>query len=411
MFFLPVERQAIFLFCSVYFLKLTWYNTIMFKMIDRTEDSKLTSWYFEIDRRLLMCLIVLIFVSMLFMVSAGSVAAERIGKSWHYFLGKALPFYGIGLVTLFVASMLNKKWVLRISLLNVVVGLLLLGVTLVAPQVIKGSARWVSIGGFNVMPSDIMKPGFVILTAWFLSKMHEKFGGEIFVNKDAWRIGWLSWWTYFAVFAPAFLIVLRHPDLGTSVLYFVVLSGMLFMAGLPLFVIPILLGVVGMVGVFAFFTMSHVHNRIVSWATGTGDTYQVRQSVQSIQHGGLLGSGDDAFVKQSLPDAHTDFIFAAIAEDLGAIMACALLCLLLYVLKRLVANAMSARDSFVFFAAGGAAALFGTQVCINLMSTLHIFAPKGMTLPFISYGGSSFVAYCLLFGMVMAVIREDKWKK
>lgn len=379
-------------------------------MFKRTEESKLTSWYFEVDRRLLGALLILIFTGMLFMVSAGSVAAERIGQPWHFFILKALPFYVIGLATLFVTSMLNKKWVLGISGLNVAVGLLLLLVTLVAPHVIKGSARFVAIGPFNVMPSDIMKPGFIIMTAWFLAKMKEKYGADIFFNKEAWQFKWLSWWPYLAIFVPSFLIILRHPDLGTSILYFAVLSGMVFMAGLPWVIVPVLLGIVLTVGVFAFFTMSHVHNRIVSWFSGTGDTYQVRQSIQSIQHGGLLGSGDDAFVKQSLPDAHTDFIFAAIVEDLGAIMGCALLCLLLYVLKRLTTDAMQARDPFVFYVAGGAATLFGTQVCINMMSTLHIFAPKGMTLPFISYGGSSFVAFCLLFGMVLAVVREDKWK-
>ena len=123
-----------------------------------------------------------------------------------------------------------------------------------------------------------------------------------------------------------------------------------------------------------------------------------------------MGSGDDAFIKQSLPDAHTDFIFAAIAEDLGAIMACGVLLLLFYVLKRLITNAMNARDLFVFYAAGGAAALYGAQVCINLMSTLHIIPPKGMTLPYVSYGGSSLLAYCILFVMILAIIREDKWK-
>lgn len=379
-------------------------------MFKRTEESKLTSWYFEVDRRLLGALLILIFTGMLFMVSAGSVAAERIGQPWHFFILKALPFYVIGLAALFITSMLNKKWVLGISGLNVAVGLLLLLVTLVAPHIIKGSARFVAIGPFNVMPSDIMKPGFIIMTAWFLAKMKEKYGADIFFNKEAWQFKWLSWWSYLAIFIPSFLIILRHPDLGTSILYFAVLSGMVFMAGLPWVIVPVLLGIVLTVGVFAFFTMSHVHNRIVSWFSGAGDTYQVRQSIQSIQHGGLLGSGDDAFVKQSLPDAHTDFIFAAIVEDLGAIMGCALLCLLLYVLKRLTTDAMQARDPFVFYVAGGAAALFGTQVCINMMSTLHIFAPKGMTLPFISYGGSSFVAFCLLFGMVLAVVREDKWK-
>ena len=134
------------------------------------------------------------------------------------------------------------------------------------------------------------------------------------------------------------------------------------------------------------------------------------QSIQSIQNGGLFGQGDGSFVKQSLPDAHTDFIFAAVAEDMGAILACVLIVFLMMVLRRLIVNATAARDKFVFYATGGAAALFGTQVCINLMSTLHLFAPKGMTLPFISYGGSSLLSFCLLFGMIMAIVREDKWK-
>lgn len=379
-------------------------------MFKRTEESKLTSWYFEVDRPLLGLLLLMTVIGLLYAVSAGSVAAERIGQPWYFFLNKAIPFYIIGLATLFGASMLNKKLVLGISVANVAVGLLLLMVTLVAPHVIKGSARFVPLGPFNVMPADIMKPGFIILTAWFLAQMKEKYGADIFFNKGAWRLRWLSWWSYFALFVPAFLIILLHPDLGTSILYFCVLSAMMFMAGLPWSVVLGLGATALTVGVFAFFTMSHVHNRVMAFISGTGDTYQVRQSVQSIQHGGLLGGGDDAFVKQSLPDAHTDFIFAAIAEDLGAIMACGLLALLLYVLKRMVADAHSARDPFVFYAAGGAAVLFGTQVCINLMSTLHLIPPKGMTLPFISYGGSSFVAFCLLFGMVLALVREDKWK-
>lgn len=379
-------------------------------MFKRTEESKLTSWYFEIDRGLLGLLLFLILIGVLFVISAGSVVAERMGQPWHYFVLKALPFYCIGLITLFIASVLNKKQVLGISWLNIGVGLLLLLVTVIHPHIIKGSARFVDLGFVNVMPSDIMKPGFVILTAWFLAKMKEKYGENIFFNKEAWKLNGINWWYYIAVFVPSVLIIFTHPDFGTSVLYFAVLAAMLFIAGLPLVLIP-LFAAGGLLGLtVAFFTMSHVHNRIISWLYGTGDKYQIVKSIQSIQHGGLFGSGDNAFIKQSLPDAHTDFIYAAIAEDLGAIMACGLLVVLLLVLKRLTLSALNAKDKFVFYAAGGTAALFGTQVCINLMSTLHIFAPKGMTLPFISYGGSSFVGFCLLFGMVLALVREDKWK-
>ena len=377
----------------------------------RTEESKLTSWYFEIDRKLLVYVLVLIGLSVICMISAGSVAAERIGESWNYYIVKAIPFYILGIITLLGASMLNTKWVLRISWLNVAVGLLLLLVTLIAPHTIKGSDRFVSLFGFaNIMPADIMKPGFIILTAWFLAKMHDTFGDNIFLNRAAWKLRWVSWWPYLITFLIALAIIFSHPDLGTSILYLAVLGAMFLIAGMPLFFIPaMIVAGLGLLTV-AFFTMSHVHNRIIAFFTGTGDTYQVTQSIQSIQNGGLFGQGDSSFVKQSLPDAHTDFIFAAIAEDAGAILACGLIVFLLLVLRRLVVNATNARDKFVFYATGGAAALFGTQVCINMMSTLNLFAPKGMTLPFISYGGSSLLSFCLLFGFIMAIVREDKWK-
>ena len=379
-------------------------------MFRRTEESKLTSWFFEIDRRLLYVVLLMIAIGMFFAVSAGSVAAERINQPWYFFIAKALPFYFIGIITLFVASLLNKKYVLWISIGVVAVGFALLGVTVISPHVIKGSARFVALGPVNVLPSDIMKPGFIMLTAWFLAGMRHRFGEKMFIVRDAWRIRWMSWWTYLALFAPMLVIILTHPDVGTSLLYLGVLVVMLVIAGLPWSIFAgLTCAGVGML-VFAYYTMPHVHGRIESMLTGTGDTYQVTQSVQSIQHGGLFGRGDDAFIKQSLPDAHTDFIYAAIVEDLGAIMACLLLGLLVYVLKLLVTDALGARDRFVFYAVGGAAALFGIQSCINLISTLHLFAPKGMTLPFISYGGSSLVGFCLLFGMVLAIVREDKWK-
>lgn len=377
----------------------------------RTEESKFTSWYFEIDRKLLVYVLILIGLSVICMISAGSVAAERLGHPWNYYILKAIPFYIGGIIVLLGFSMCPTKWVRWASFLDVALGLFLLLVTLVAPHTINGSDRFVSLFGIaNIMPADIMKPGFIIVTAWFLAKMHDTFGDNIFLNRAAWRFKWMSWWPYLITFAIALGIIFQHPDLGTAILYLAVLGAMLLIAGMPLIFIPgIMLAGVGLLTV-AFFTMSHVHNRIVSFFTGTGDTYQVTQSIQSIQNGGLFGQGDSSFVKQSLPDAHTDFIFAAIAEDAGAILACGLIVFLMLVLQRLVVNATNARDKFVFYATGGAAALFGTQVCINLMSTLNLFAPKGMTLPFISYGGSSLLSFCCLFGMILAIVREDKWK-
>ena len=383
----------------------------MFKLT-RNDDSKLTSWYFEIDRRLLGCVLLLIALSSIFVVSAGSVAAERIGMPWYFYLVKAIPFYCMGLVFLFASSFLTKKQVLLLAGADLIFGLALLPLTVIAPHMINNSARFVSFGFANVMPADVMKPGFVIMTAYFLARMKDRYGTNIFFCRDAWRFDtWLSWVYYLALFGLTLFIIFNHPDFGTAILYLAVFGAMVFISGLPLVLLPVFAVVgVGMLTV-AFFTLGHVQRRLIAHFTGQGDTYQVDNSVDSIRHGGLLGSGDDAFVKQYLPDVHTDFIFAAIAEDLGAIMACGLLVLLLFVFRRLITNATNARDLFVMYATGGTAALFGTQICFNMLTTLNLFAPKGMTLPFISYGGSSLLAYCLLFGMILAIVREDKWKQ
>ena len=379
-------------------------------MFKRTEESKLTSWFFEIDRRLLYMVLLLMLIGMFFSVSAGSVVAYQKGWPWYKFLVKGLPFYGMGLVALFGASLLSKKNILKLSIFDVVIGFVLLAITIVAPQEINGSARFVAIGPFNVLPADIMKPGFIMLTAWFLAEMHRRFGEKLFVARDAWKFHVPSWWVYIALFIPALVVIFRHPDVGSTMLYLGVLICMLLIAGLPWVAFGGMVAAGGGVLTIAYYTMTHVRDRINTLLTGSGNNYQVSRSVQSIRHGGFFGSGDNAFVQEGLPDAHTDFIYAAIVEDLGAILAVIMLCLLIYVLKLLVTDANNARDRVVFYAVGGTAALFGIQCCINLVSTLGLFAPKGMTLPFISYGGSSLVGFCLLFGMVLAIVREDKWR-
>ena len=380
-------------------------------MFKRTEESKLTSWFFEIDRRLLYMVLLLMLIGMFFAVSAGSVVAYQKGWAWYTFLVKDVPFYGLGLVFLFGASLLNKKTILKLSFLDVIICLVLLAITFIAPTRLNNSDRFIVIPGLpNIMPADIMKPGFIILTAWFLAEMHKLFGDKLFVAPDAWKLRTFSWWTYLAIFVPALAIIFQHPDVGTSLLYLGVLICMLLIAGLPWLAVGGMVAAGGGLLTLAYYIVPHVQKRINTLLTGSGDDHQITQSIQSIQHGGFFGSGDNAFVKEGLPDAHTDFIYAAIVEDLGAILAVIMLCLLVYVLKLLVSDALNARDRFVFYAVGGTAALFGIQCCINLVSTLGLFAPKGMTLPFISYGGSSLVGFCFLFGMILAIVREDKWR-
>ena len=379
--------------------------------ITRGEESKLTSWYFEIDRRLLGLILLLVAVSVITMFTAGAAQAAhmRPQQPWFYFIKKAFPAYVVGLGCLFGFSMLNKQKVIKISIIGAIFGILGLLWTVVSPFRMKGSTRWAHIGGFGFMPADVLKPAFIVLTAWFLAKMRNVFGENMFTNKQAWKFNWISWWPFLILFALCALIIFRHPDVGTATLYVCVLFVMTLVAGIPLKFLPAMGGVLVLLSIAAL-TDSHIRSRAMH-IFSVEPRSQVWFSLNSIRHGGLFGSGDEAYVKDVLPESTNDFVYSAIAEDWGAIIACALVVLLFMVINNLINHAIHAKDRFVVYAVTGATALFGGQVCFNLMTALHLFLNKGMTLPFISYGGVSFISFCVLFGMILAIVREDTWNK
>lgn len=384
--------------------------------ITRGEESRLTSWFFEIDRSMLVLLLSLVVIGLITMITAGAADATRMGYPWYHFIQKAILPYTLGLFCLFGFSMLSKKQIMQISVGGLIVGMGMLLLTTFPNsfQVIKnGSHRWVSIAGQTFMPADVLKPFFIVMTAWFLALMRKKYGSDIFFNKEAWKFSKISWIPYLIVFSISVLLILLHPDLGTALLYIAVLGIMLFVAGFPLKWLPGILGTIGGLGALAIAflpQLAHVRERI-------GHIFYVQPrsqawySLNAIKHGGLFGSGNESFVKDVLPESTNDFVYSSIAEDWGAIAACALVVLLFLILKKLIKHATYARDDFVVYAVSGVAALFGVQVCFNLMTALHLVIDKGMTLPFISYGGVSFVTFCVIFGIVLALIREDTWNR
>ena len=382
----------------------------MSRFITRGDESKLTGWYYEIDRKLLGMILLLIAIGLFTMITAGSADAARLGRPWFYYIQHGFVPYTIGLVCLFCFSMLNKQQIIKLSIVGTVVGVCALLFTLVHPIYINGSARWVNIGGLKFMPADILKPFFIIMTAWFLSYMHKLYGGDIFLNKDAWRAKWQSWWPYLITFLICMVLIFKHPDVGTASLYFGVLVVMLFVAGFPWKFMPAIFCGAAALGAAAFAFMPHIRMRAAHIFDIVPRT-QAWYSINSIKHGGLFGSGEEAYVKDVLPESINDFVYASIAEDWGAIGACALVILLFVVLNNLIRHAVSARDDFVIYAVAGTAALFGGQICFNLMTALHLIIDKGMTLPFVSYGGVSFITFCILFGIVLALIREDMWNR
>ena len=380
----------------------------MSRWITRGDESKLTSWYFEIDKSLLGMVLWLIAIGLFTMIAAGSADAVRQGKVWYHYIQQGFIPYTIGFVALFGFSMLNKQQIIKISVVGLIASIGALLLTFIHPSYINGSARWVNIGGLKFMPADILKPFFIIITAWFLSYMHKLYGRDIFLNREAWRAKWQSWWPYLVAFLICTVLIFKHPDVGTAALYFGVLFVMLFVAGFPWKFMPAMFGAVVALGAAAFAFMPHIRSRAAHIFDIVPRT-QAWYSINSIKHGGLFGAGDEAYVKDVLPESINDFVYASIAEDWGAIIACALIGLLFLVFSNLIRHAISARDDFVVYALAGAAAVFAGQICFNLMTALHLVIDKGMTLPFVSYGGVSFITFCILFGMVLALIREDTW--
>nr|MBQ0091658.1 FtsW/RodA/SpoVE family cell cycle protein [Candidatus Enterousia merdequi] len=381
--------------------------------ITHGEESKFTSWYFEIDRKLLVYVLSLIAVGLITLLTAGAADATRLGYPWYHFIKSASLPYLLGVICLFVFSMLNKKQIIKISVVGLLFGILALLLTAFSNpfQVIKnGSHRWINIAGQTFMPSDIIKPFFIVITAWFLALMHKFYGGDIFLNKEAWKMKLVSWWPYLAIFAICLLMIFRHPDFGTALLYVGILFVMLLVAGFPKKWIPAMFCVPGIMGVCALMFMPHIRARAAHIFDIVPRT-QAWYSINSIKHGGLFGVGTGAYVQDVLPESTNDFVFSALAEVWGALIACLLVLFLLLVLNNLINHAIHAKDNFVVYALSGMAALFGGQICFNLMTALHLVIDKGMTLPFISYGGVSFITFCILFGIALAIIREDTWNR
>ena len=383
-------------------------------MFKRTEESRLTSWYFEVDKKLLGLVLLMVLVAMITAISSGSANFVRTGGriQWYAFFIRMIPYYIIGLLTMIGVSMTNKETVTKLAWLDVIACFLLLLGTVVAPHMMNNSHRWLIIPGLpRIMPSDLMKPGFVIITAWFISKMRSVYGDDMFdLKRTVMQIKTWSWLWYVVPLMIVAIIQFWHPDFGTMALYLATFGVMVFLAGLPMRLVGIFGGVGISLVALGIAVLPHVRARTLGMFGPVDPTSQIGIALRAIRNGRLFGAGDKADIVEHLPMAESDFVLSVLSETWGAIAACVLIVLLAFVVARLIKQSRSVRDDFVSTAISGAAVMFGFQVCINLASTLRLMPAKGMTLPFISHGGSSFIAYCVLFGMILALIREDKWK-
>jgi cell division protein FtsW len=365
-------------------------------MVSRAEPSLSGRWWWSIDRVILSGLVALMVSGVVLLMAGGPPVAERLGLSTFHFVNRQAA-YLVAAMTIFICvSFLTPRQVRRAALLLFTVSLAMVVATLYLGIEVKGARRWLTLGPLgSVQPSEFLKPAFVVLAAWAFSEGSRRpdLPGT-----------WLAFLLLPATIAPLVL----QPDFGQTMLVTLVWAGLFFVAGLHWFWV-LGLGGAGAVGILiAYQLVPHVRARIERFMDkGSGDTFQIDTALESFAQGGWLGKGPgEGTVKRILPDAHTDFIFAVTAEEFGIVVCILLVMLFALIVLRSLAIAQKAEDPFIRLAVTGLALLFGIQAAINMMVNLHMMPAKGMTLPFISYGGSSLISLAIGTGFLLALTRK-----
>ena len=295
-------------------------------------------------------------------------------------------------------SFLDDRQIRRLALAMLLVSLALMVAALFVGVEVKGSRRWISLLGVSVQPSEFMKPAFVVICAWLFAEHARQpdIPGNLFAT---------------ILLVLVVVLLVAQPDLGQTMLVLGTWAAMFFMAGMPWLWIGLLgaVGAVGAVGAYSFFP--HVAGRIDRFWTGEGDNFQTEMGREAIVRGGWFGQGPgEGTIKRVLPDSHTDFIFSVAGEEFGIVLCLLLVALFAFIVLRGLTIALKEHDDFTRFSVAGLVILFGFQSIINIGVNLQLLPAKGMTLPFISYGGSSLVAMAISMGMVLALTRRKPLK-
>lgn len=361
----------------------------------RGDTSILGRWWFTLDRWSLVALLVLLGFGGVLTLAASPAVAERIGLGPFSLAHQQLLILPAACLALIAASLLTPTWVRRLGVIGLAVCLVLLLLTLLFGDTFKGATRWINILGFSLQPSELLKPAFVITAAWMLAAGKE----------EAWFPGQTI---AIGLFLLAAGLLMLQPDLGQTLLLSAVFGIQLFLAGLPIAAVAILAAGAVTAMVSAYFLFPHVRHRIDSFVDPeAGDRYQIDRSLEAFRSGGLFGQGPgEGTVKHFLPDAHADFVFAVAGEEFGLIACAVIVLLFAFVVLRGFGQLLQQDNLFVLLAAGGLLAQFGLQALINMGSALHLIPTKGMTLPFLSYGGTSLLATAGGMGLLLALTRK-----
>ena len=361
----------------------------------RTDSSILGRWWWTLDRWALLVLTLLFAVGAILTVAASPGAAARIGLEPFYFVRHQFAFMVPALLILLAISMLSPRDIRRIAVLVLGTGIILVAATNFYGIEIKGASRWISLGGFTFQPSEFVKPCFAVVAAWMFAeyRQSENFPGHAIAS---------------VLLLVVVALLLLQPDFGMAVTVAAVWFVQFFLAGLSLWWVGLSLAATLGLVTAAYSIFPHVAKRIDLFIDPlSGDSYQVTTSLKAFQQGGLLGKGPgEGVVKGYLPDAHTDFIFAVAAEEFGMLATLTIVGLFSFIVLRGLTRVVREADLFVLLAVAGLLTQFGLQALINMGVTVQLLPAKGMTLPFVSYGGSSLIASALGMGMVLALTRS-----
>jgi len=361
----------------------------------RTDTSLVGRWWWTVDRWTLLAVALLIAIGTLLTLAASPAVAEKLKLDPQHFVLRQVIFLPLAMAVIFIVSFMSPRGVRRISVIGLAISLILVGLTLFMGEEIKGATRWLQLAGLSIQPSEFVKPCFAVTAAWMLAEQRRREGvpGGLICC---------------ALFAVVVSLLVSQPDFGMTAVVSAVWFGQCFIAGLPMLWVGIL-AVLGLAGaVVAYATSDHVASRIDLFLNpASGDSYQIDRAMDAFGQGGLLGRGPgEGMVKRVLPDAHTDFIFSVAGEEFGLIACLIIVGLFGFVTMRGFARLLREDNLFVLLAAAGLLTQFGLQALINIGVNVNLLPTKGMTLPFISYGGSSMLALALAMGMVLALTRR-----
>jgi cell division protein FtsW len=365
-------------------------------MPSRVAEPVLPRWWRTIDKWSLTAILMLFGIGLLLGLAASVPLAERNGLDPYYYVQRQAFFGGLALVAMFGVSMMSPEMVRRLGVLGFAVSFLaLVLLPFFGTDFGKGAIRWFSFGFASVQPSEFLKPGFMIVIAWLMAASQD-------INGPPGKF--LS----FALVVTVVLFLAFQPDFGQAMLVLFGWGVVYFIAGAPMLLIISVLGLTGVGGFTAYHSSEHFARRIDGFlASDVDPRSQMGYATNAIQEGGFFGVGvGEGQVKWTLPDAHTDFIIAVAAEEYGLILVLAIIALYCTVVVRSLFRLTRERDPFTRLAGAGLAAVFGVQAMINIGVAVRLLPAKGMTLPFVSYGGSSVIAAGITVGMLLAMTRS-----